>query len=104
MSAFFSSRSGLAPSFGAMAMPMLVPITICRPSMSYGRLTSSTIRDASWAHCSGRLTSVCTTANSSPPMRAMKLVDGTASIRRAATSLRSSSPIGWPSVSLTVLK
>ena len=34
MSAFFSSRSGLAPSLGAIAMPMLVPMTIWRPSMS----------------------------------------------------------------------
>jgi hypothetical protein len=34
MSAFFNKRSGLTPSLGATAMPMLAPMTMWRPSMS----------------------------------------------------------------------
>src|SRR5262249_7374172 len=56
MSAQLSNLSRIAPSLGAIAMPIVTPIVTRCPLISYGALTTSITRRASTAASSGRFT------------------------------------------------
>jgi hypothetical protein len=89
---------------GKMAMPILVPMTAWLPLSSYGTFKASITIGANAFAPLGCGRPRCSIANSSPP--SLATIPSSPMLRTSlpATCWSSSSPTGWPNVSLTLLK
>ena len=96
------SRSSADSRPSRDATPTLAPIRTSWPATPNGRRRVSTIRRPT--DCASSGPPCVTTANSSPPSRAVVSSGRTHPSRRCAAERSSSSPAGWPSVSFTFLK
>ena len=103
MSALRSSTSGSSPPCRPVVRPMLAPMNTSRPSTRYGLASSVSIRPATCAAYASSVSS-SSTANSSPPRRAVVSAGRSAAGSRRATWTSRSSPAWWPRLSLMVLK
>ncbi|MNI54561.1 hypothetical protein D3C73_1094590 [compost metagenome] len=98
-----SKPSRLAPQSGNVAMPMLAPRTISRPSICWQTDTRSMSFSAILAACSGNSRS-SNAVNSSPPMRARISNGRRQAFNCSDTQRNTRSPASWPRESLTRLK
>ena len=96
------STPGMSLRYGTM--PMLAVVDTRLPAMVQGSATTRPIFSARTLMSARLPTSACSTANSSPPKRDTRSVSRTQALSRSAMTRSSSSPIGWPRVSLTSLK
>ncbi len=96
-SALFSSRSGLSPSAGASAIPMLTVATIsCSLELHRrGQRGCEAVREF-FRRRPCREHGICTTTNSSPPSRATTSSSRVTARRRSATVLSRKSPPSCP--------
>ncbi|CPR09803.1 hypothetical protein BN971_01631 [Mycobacterium bohemicum DSM 44277] len=102
-SAWRSSWSTVQLEAGvATVKPMLGRTETGTPSITIAVLKASRTRWA--AACASSTEPRRSTANSSPPSRAMVSLLSRTAVSRPATRTSSSSPAGWPSASLTCLK